>query len=85
MTNNWLENAIHNQAQDKFDRIWRDSMTGMDNFSPATRVNYQALQNTNEWKDFRSSMIADYEQQITRNVLHNMEGIKDLIRKAGEE
>ncbi|MDH5099778.1 hypothetical protein OQI87_01130 [Lactobacillus kefiranofaciens] len=81
MNKEWLEESINGEAQINFESKFED--ISFDN--EQTRQAYQALQRTDEWEDFKKLMIEDYAKNITQNVLHKIEGLKDIVREAGEE
>lgn len=75
-----LQDAINAEAEEKFHREW--------NFSPANqkaRLAYQKLKQTTEWRDFRNATIEENKKEIVHNILANMQGLKDLVKRAGEE
>lgn len=77
----WLEDSIKEQAQLKFAARWENAEFD----SSEARQAFQAIKNTNEWAMFKQVMIKAYEKAITNNVLNQLQGIKNLIRDAGEE
>lgn len=81
MDKDWLEQSIRGEAQinfeSKFENISFDD--------EKVRQAYQALQRTTEWNNFKKLMIDNYAKNITQNIIHKMEGLKDIIRDAGEE
>lgn len=84
MDKEWLEEAINGEAQINFESKFEDiSFDSFDN--EQTRQAYQALQRTDEWENFKKLMIESYAKNITQNVLHKREGLKDIVREAGEE
>lgn len=80
MTEDDLQDAINAEAEEKFDKDW--------DFSPAdqkARLAYQKLKQTTEFRDFRNATIEANKNQIIHNILANMQGLKDLVKRAGEE
>lgn len=77
----WLEESINQEAQLKFAARWENAEFD----SSEARQAFQAIKNTNEWKTFKKVMTKAYEKTITSNVLNQLQGIKNLIRDAGEE
>lgn len=80
MTEDFLKNAIQNEAILKFDSKWNQSSEDEN-----VRNAYQKLKNTPEFDEFANAMIECYRKEITSNVLHSMEGLQNLVREAGEE
>lgn len=81
MTEDFLKNAIRNEAILKFDSKWNQSPDEDENVRRA----YQKLKNTPEFDEFANAMIEYYRKEITSKVLHGMEGLQNLVRDAGEE
>lgn len=81
MNKEWLEESINGEAQINFESKFEN--ISFDN--EQVRQAYQALQRTDEWENFKKLMIENYAKNITQNVLHKMEGLKDIVREAGEE
>lgn len=80
MTNlNDLEDLIAQQAINTFEVKWDNTFE-----KPELRQAFNDVKNTEEFKDFREMMINEYQKNITRNVLNNLQGLKDLIKEAGE-
>ena len=77
----WLKDSIKQEAQLKFAARWENAEFD----SPEERQAFQAIKNTDEWEAFKKVMIQAYEKAITSNVLNQLQGIKNLIRDAGEE
>lgn len=80
MTEDFLKNAIQNEAILKFDSKWNQFPEDEN-----VRVAYQKLKKTPEFDDFANAMIECYRKEITSNVLHSVEGLQNLVRDAGEE
>lgn len=81
MTNlNNLQDLINQQAATEFDVKFDGDFDNAD-----ARIAYQAVKNTPEFKKFRDAMVKQYTKEITSNFLTSIEGIKDLIKQAGEE
>ncbi|ALJ24012.1 hypothetical protein AO203_09655 [Lactobacillus gallinarum] len=80
MTEDFLKNAIQNEAILKFNSKWNQSPE-----DEKVRMTYQKLKNTPEFDEFANAMIECYRKEITSNVLHSMEGLQNLVRDAGEE
>ncbi|MBD5430975.1 MAG: hypothetical protein HDR41_00665 [Lactobacillus sp.] len=80
MDTSWLEEAIHNQAIERFDSKWSNYPEDEE-----ARNNYQALKQTQEFKNFRFRMIELYEKTITQNIISKMQGLEGIIKEAGEE
>lgn len=81
MTEDFLKNAIRNEAILKFDSKWNQFPDEDENVRRA----YQKLKNTPEFDEFANAMIEYYRKEITSKVLHGMEGLQNLVRDAGEE
>lgn len=81
MTEDFLKNAIRNEAILKFDSKWNQFPDEDEN----VRSTYQKLKNTPEFDEFANAMIEYYRKEITSKVLHGMEGLQNLVRDAGEE
>lgn len=80
MTNlNDLQDLITQQAINTFELKWDNTFE-----KPELRQAFKDVKNTEEFKDFREIVINEYKKDITRNVLNNLQGLKDLIKKAGE-
>lgn len=77
----WLKESIKQEAQLKFAARWENAEFD----SSESRQAFQAIKNTDEWKTFKKVMTRAYEKTITSNVLNQLQGIKNLIRDAGEE
>ena len=77
----WLEDSIKQEAQLKFAARWENAEFD----SSEARQAFQAIKNTDEWETFKKVMTKAYEKTITNNVLNQLQGIKNLIRDAGEE
>lgn len=75
-----LQDLINQQAATEFDIKFDGDFDNTD-----ARIAYQAVKNTPEFKKFRDVMVKQYKQEITRKFLTSIEGIKDLIKQAGEE
>ncbi|RVU71808.1 MULTISPECIES: hypothetical protein [Lactobacillus] len=71
---------IHDEAAEKFSSKWEMLPSDGD-----IRQAYQAVMNTSEFKHFKELMIEENEKVITRNVLHSLEGVRQIIKRAGEE
>lgn len=80
MTEDFLKNAIQNEAILKFDSKWNQSPEDEN-----VRNAYQKLKNTPEFDEFANAMIECYRKEITSNVLHSVEGLQNLVKEAGEE
>lgn len=80
MDTDYLQSMIHDEAVDKFNCKWDIYPTDSN-----TRQLYQRLLQTDEFKDLKKTMIKVYEKEITRNVLHSLEGVRQLVKEAGEE
>lgn len=80
MTENFLKNAIQNEAILKFNSKWSQSPEDKN-----ARMAYQKLKNTPEFDEFANAMIECYRKEITSNVLRRMEGLQNLVRDTGEE
>lgn len=76
-----LQDLIDQEAHSAFDSQF-DNEFDFENAD--ARQAFQALKNTDEFKKFRDVMIKQYKQEITRKFLNSIEGIKDLIKQAGE-
>lgn len=81
MDTNYLEQMIHDEAVGKFFSKWKLSFSD----DEEARQNYQKLLQTKEFKEFKKTMIKIYEKEITSNVLHSLEGVRRLVKDAGEE
>lgn len=81
MDTNYLKQMIHDEAVGKFFNKWELSFPD----NEEARQNYQKLLQTEEFKEFKNTMIKIYEKEITSNVLHSLEGVRRLVREAGEE
>lgn len=81
MDTNYLKQMIHDGAVGKFSNKWELSFPD----NEEARQNYQKLLQTKEFKDFKKTMIDIYEKEITANVLHSLEGVRQLVKEAGEE
>ncbi|MES5144426.1 hypothetical protein [Lactobacillus crispatus] len=77
----WLKDSIKQEAKLKFAARWENTEFN----SSEARQAFQAIKNTDEWEAFKKVMIQAYEKAITSNVLNQLQGIKNLIRDAGEE
>ena len=77
----WLKDSIKQEAQLKFAARWENAEFD----SPEARQAFQAIKNTAEWETFKKILTKAYEKTITSNVLNQLQGIKNLIRDAGEE
>lgn len=75
-----LQSLIDQQAATEFDVKFDGDFDNAD-----ARIAYQAVKNTPEFKKFRDVMVRQYTQEITNKFLTSIEGIKDLIKQAGEE
>lgn len=75
-----LQDLIDQQAATEFDVKFDGDFDNAD-----ARIAYQALKNTPEFKKFRDVMVKQYTKEITSKFLTSIEGIKDLIKQAGEE
>ncbi|NHL94328.1 hypothetical protein [Lactobacillus helveticus] len=75
-----LQDLIDQQAATEFDVKFDGDFDNAD-----ARIAYQALKNTPEFKKFRDVMVEQYTREITSKFLTSIEGIKDLIKQAGEE
>lgn len=73
----WLEDAIKNRAEDKFEVDWE--MKDFEN--PALRMAWQKLMTTSEWKYFKQAYIKTEQHEITNNVLNQLQGIKSLLNE----
>lgn len=80
MTEDFLKNAIQNEAILKFNSKWSQAPE-----DEHARMAYQKLKNTPEFDEFTNAMIKCYEKEITSNVLHSLEGVRRLVRDAGEK
>ena len=74
-----LQSLIDQQAATEFDVKFDGDFDNAD-----ARIAYQAVKNTPEFKKFRDVMVRQYTKEITSNFLTSIEGIKDLIKQAGE-
>ena len=74
-----LQSLIDQQAATEFDVKFDGDFDNAD-----ARIAYQAVKNTPEFKKFRDVMVKQYTKEITSNFLTSIEGIKDLIKQAGE-
>lgn len=74
-----LQDLIDQQAATEFDVKFDGDFDNAD-----ARIAYQAVKNTPEFKKFRDVMVKQYTKEITSNFLTSIEGIKDLIKQAGE-
>ena len=74
-----LQDLIDQQAATEFDVKFDGDFDNAD-----ARIAYQAVKNTPEFKKFRDVMVRQYAKEITSNFLTSIEGIKDLIKQAGE-
>ena len=81
MDTNYLKQMIHDEAVGKFSNKWELSFPD----NEEARQNYQKLLQTKEFKDFKKTMIDIYEKEITANVLHSLEGVRQIVKEAGEE
>ena len=81
MDTNYLKQMIHDEAVGKFFDKWELSFPG----NEEARQNYQKLLQTEEFEEFKKTMIKIYEKEITSNVLHSLEGVRQLVKDAGEE
>lgn len=72
-----IDQQAHTAFDSKFDNDW-------DLETSEARQAFQALKNTPQFKKFRSAMVDQYRKEITKNFLNSIEGIKDLIKQAGE-
>lgn len=75
-----LQSLIDQQAATEFDVKFDGDFDNTD-----ARIAYQAVKNTPEFKKFRDVMVKQYTKEITSKFLTSIEGIKDLIKQAGEE
>ena len=75
-----LQDLIDQQAATEFDVKFDGDFDNAD-----VRIAYQAVKNTPEFKKFRDVMVKQYTKEITSKFLTSIEGIKDLIKQAGEE
>lgn len=80
MNTDYLQKMIHDEAVNKFNYKWDTYPADSE-----ARQAYQRLLNTNEFSDFKTAMIKIYEKEITSNVLHSLEGVRRLVKEAGEE
>lgn len=74
-----LQDLIDQQAATEFDIKFDGDFDNAD-----VRIAYQAVKNTPEFKKFRDVMVKQYTKEITSKFLTSIEGIKDLIKQAGE-
>lgn len=74
-----LQSLIDQQAATEFDVKFDGDFDNTD-----ARIAYQAVKNTPEFKKFRDVMVKQYTKEITSKFLTSIEGIKDLIKQAGE-
>lgn len=81
MDTNYLKQMIHDEAVGKFFNKWKLSFPD----NEEARQNYQKLLQTEEFKEFKKTMIKIYEKGITSNVLHSLEGVRRLVKEASEE
>ena len=81
MDTDYLKQMIHDGAVDKFFNKWELSFPD----NEEARQNYQKLLQTKEFEDSKKTMINIYEKEITANVLHSLEGVRQLVKEAGEE
>lgn len=72
-----IDQQAHTAFDSKFDNDW-------DLENDDARLAFQALKNTDEFKKFRDVMVKQYTKEITSKFLTSIEGIKDLIKQAGE-
>lgn len=80
MTNlNELQDLIKQQANNVFETKWDESFE-----TPELRQAFQKVKQTDEFADFKKASVEQYQRDITRNVLNNLQGLKDLIKEAGE-
>lgn len=77
-----LQDLIDQQANTAFDAKFDNDF---DLETSEARQAFQALKNTPQFKKFRSAMVKQYTREITSKFLTSIEGIKDLIKQAGEE
>lgn len=81
MDKEWLEESINGEAQSKFESKFENISFDDDQIHQA----YQAIQKTDEWKNFKKLMIESYANNIAQNWLDEMalsseQGLKDIIR-----
>ena len=86
MGKEWLEESINGEAQINFESKFESISFDDEQIHQA----YQALQKTDEWENFKKLMIESYANDIAQNALDEMalsseQGLKDIIRNAGEE
>lgn len=80
MTNiNDLQDLIAQQAINTFELKWDNTFE-----KPELRQAFQKVKQTDEFADFKKVSVEQYQKDITKNVLNNLQGLKDLIKEAGE-
>ncbi|WFD53022.1 hypothetical protein [Lactobacillus phage P185] len=77
MDTNYLKQMIHDEAVGKFSNKWEISFPD----NEEARQNYQKLLQTEEFKEFKNTMIKIYEKEITSNVLHSFEGVRRIVKQ----
>lgn len=78
----WLNEAIKGQAETEFGSKFENlppQLSGDD----SVRMNFQALIKTDEFKNFKESVLPVLKKQHTQEILQQLEGVKELL--GGEE
>ncbi|NRO84138.1 hypothetical protein IMAU10149_00710 [Lactobacillus helveticus] len=83
MDKEWLEASINGQAQINFESKFENIPFNNEKIHQA----YQAIQKTDEWKNFKKLMIESYANNITQNArwFSSEKGLKAIIRDAGRD
>lgn len=74
----WLEEAISQQAEDKFDSMF-DNLPPQLAENTDVRVAYQQLLHSQEFANLRKVAIPVIKKDITSNILNSLEGVKGLL------
>ena len=78
----WLNEAISGQAKTEFESKFENlppQLSGDD----SVRMNFQALIKSDEFKNFKESVLPVLKKQHTQEILRQLEGVKKLL--GGEE
>lgn len=79
MKKDWLTDAINEQAESEFYQTFRVPAN-----DGSARRTFRALMNTEEFKNFKHAMINYIAKRKTDEILRNLEGVKELVKKDEE-
>lgn len=73
----WLNEAIKGQSETEFGQKF-ESLPPQLSEDDSIRMNFQALLKTDEFKNFRESVLPVLKKQHTQEILRQLEGVKEL-------